>query len=272
MCVRKVASEVFGVSRGDKQEAKDTWWWNDKVQRAIKEKKECFKRLHLDKSATNIEGYKIAKRAAKRAVSVAKGQAYDNLYQRLGTKEGEKDIYRMARIRERKTRDINQIKCIKDGVDRLLVRDEEIKDRWREYFDKLFNGEEEGPILELDDSFDDNNRRFVRRIQETEIEEALKRMKSGKAMGPDGIPIEVYVSTVEAYKYPITCTQWHPEKAIFEWRKPMIPHSEDAVQVTQHFANHFISQARKSPNRPPADKVLDNLIYNYRSTFSGKTS
>ncbi|GJM95260.1 hypothetical protein PR202_ga11972 [Eleusine coracana subsp. coracana] len=189
-CVRKVASEVFGVSRGGKQEAKDTWWWNDKVQRAIKEKKECFKRLHLDKSATNIEGYKIAKRAAKRAVSVAKGQAYDNLYQRLGTKEGEKDIYRMARIRERKTRDINQIKCIKDGVDRLLVRDEEIKDRWREYFDKLFNGEEEGPILELDDSFDDNNRRFVRRIQETEIEEALKRMKSGKAMGPDGIPIE----------------------------------------------------------------------------------
>ncbi|GJN37212.1 hypothetical protein PR202_gb26170 [Eleusine coracana subsp. coracana] len=98
----------------------------------------------------------------------------------------------MARIRERKTRDINQIKCIKDGVDRLLVRDEEIKDRWREYFDKLFNGEEEGPILELDDSFDDNNRRFVRRIQETEIEEALKRMKSGKAMGPDGIPIEVW--------------------------------------------------------------------------------
>jgi hypothetical protein len=30
------------------------------------------------------------------------------------------------------------------------------------------------------------------------------------------------------------------QKAIFEWRKPMIPHSEDAVQVTQHFANHFI--------------------------------
>uniref|UniRef100_A0A452ZK58 Glutamine amidotransferase domain-containing protein n=1 Tax=Aegilops tauschii subsp. strangulata TaxID=200361 RepID=A0A452ZK58_AEGTS len=51
---------------------------------------------------------------------------------------------------------------------------------------------------------------------------------------------EVYVSTVEAQKYPITCTQWHPEKAIFEWRKPMIPHSEDAVQVTQNFANYFI--------------------------------
>jgi hypothetical protein len=78
-CVRKMAEEVFGVSRGGKQEAKDTWWWSEEVQMAIKEK-ECFKRLHLDKSATNIESYKIAKRATKRAVSVAKGQAYDDLY------------------------------------------------------------------------------------------------------------------------------------------------------------------------------------------------
>jgi len=84
-CVRKVASEVLGVSREGKQEGKDIWWWNDEVQRAIKEK-ECFKRLHLDNSATNIEGYKLAKRAAKRAMSVAKGKAYDDLYQRLGTK------------------------------------------------------------------------------------------------------------------------------------------------------------------------------------------
>ena len=76
-------------------------------------------------------------------MSVAKGKAYDDLYQRLGTKEGEKDIYRMTMIREWKTRDINQIKCIKDVTDRLLVKDEEIMDRWREYFDKLFNGESE---------------------------------------------------------------------------------------------------------------------------------
>ena len=86
------------------------------MQKVIKEKNECFKRLHLDNSAANIEGYKLTKKATKRAVSVAKSKAYDDLYQRLGTKEGEKDIYRMARIRERKTRDINQIKCIKDGT------------------------------------------------------------------------------------------------------------------------------------------------------------
>ena len=98
----------------------------------------------------------------------------------------------MAKIRERKTRDIGQVKCIKDGAGQLLVKDEEIKHRWREYFDKLFNGENESSTIELNDSFDETSMRFVRRIQESEVKEALKRMKGGKAMGPDCIPIEVW--------------------------------------------------------------------------------
>ena len=98
----------------------------------------------------------------------------------------------MAKIRERKTRDIGQVKCIKDGAGQLLVKDEEIKHRWREYFDKLFNGENESSTIELNDSFHETSMRFVRRIQESEVKEALKRMKGGKAMGPDCIPIEVW--------------------------------------------------------------------------------
>ena len=47
-------------------------------------------------------------------MSEAKGRAYEDLYQRLSMKEGEKDIYRMARARDRKTRDFNQVKCIND--------------------------------------------------------------------------------------------------------------------------------------------------------------
>ncbi|EMS53784.1 IAA-alanine resistance protein 1 [Triticum urartu] len=74
----------------------------------------------------------------------------------------------------------------------LLVKDEEIKHRWREYFDKLFNGENESSTIELDDSFDETSMRFVRRIQESEVKVALKRMKGGKAMGLDCIPIEVW--------------------------------------------------------------------------------
>jgi hypothetical protein len=69
---------------------------------------------------------------------------------------------------------ISKIFCIKDEVDRFLVKDEEIKNRCRAYFDKLFNDESEKNTIELDDSID-TNRRFVRRIQESEVKEALKR-------------------------------------------------------------------------------------------------
>ena len=47
---------------------------------------------------------------------------------------------------------------------------------------RKFNGENENTTVQLDDSFDDTNRRFVRRIQEQGVREALKRMKVGKAM------------------------------------------------------------------------------------------
>jgi hypothetical protein len=100
------------------------------VQNAIKENKKFFRRMHLDRSVDNIERYKVAKKTAKRVVSEVRGQIYDGLYQQLGTKEGEKDIYRMAKSRERKTRDTIQVKCIKDVTERLLTKDEDIKNRW----------------------------------------------------------------------------------------------------------------------------------------------
>ena len=55
-----------------------------------------------------------------------------------------------------------------------------------------FSKKNENTTVQLDDSFDDTSRRFVRRIQELEVREALKMMKGGKAMGPDGIPIKVW--------------------------------------------------------------------------------
>jgi hypothetical protein len=64
----------------------------------------------------------------------------------------------------------------------------------QEYFDKLFNKDSGSSFIELDIFSDDLNRQFVRRIQESEVKDALKRMKGGKTMSPDGIPIEVWRS------------------------------------------------------------------------------
>jgi hypothetical protein len=114
--------------------------------------------MHLDRSADTVERYKVTKKTAKWTVSEAMGQIYDRLYQRLGTKEGEKDIYTMAKSRERKTRGIIQLRCIKDATERLLTNDKDIKNKWWEYFDKLFNEDTESSSIELDIFLYDLNR------------------------------------------------------------------------------------------------------------------
>jgi hypothetical protein len=87
------------------------------VQKTIKEKKEYFRRMHIYRSVDNVERYKVVKNTVKRVMSEVRGRMYDGLYQRLGMKEWEKDIYRMVKSRERKTRDIIQVKCIKNETE-----------------------------------------------------------------------------------------------------------------------------------------------------------
>ena len=41
--LRKTAETVLGVTFGKRKGDKETWWWNEKVQKSIKEKKEAKK-------------------------------------------------------------------------------------------------------------------------------------------------------------------------------------------------------------------------------------
>ena len=93
---------------------KESWWWNKEVQLKIRNKKTCYKVVYQCSNEENLKNYKEAKKSAKRAVSKVRSKAYENLYKRLNTKNGERDIYKLAKVRERKTRDLNQVKCIKD--------------------------------------------------------------------------------------------------------------------------------------------------------------
>ena len=58
---------------------------------------------------------RIARREAKRAVAVAKNNAYDRLYEKLDSKEDEKEVFKLARAWERRIKDLSSIRCIKDG-------------------------------------------------------------------------------------------------------------------------------------------------------------
>jgi hypothetical protein len=70
-----------------------------------------YKRLSMRrKNVTNVyittEVMKTY-RNTKKTESEARDQAYTELYRKLDTKEGENDVYKMTKFRERKTRDFN---------------------------------------------------------------------------------------------------------------------------------------------------------------------
>jgi hypothetical protein len=88
---------------------------------------------------------------------VKRGQTYTELYRKLYTKD-KNDVYNIVKLWERKTRYFNQVRYIKNETDRLLLKDDEIKNGLRDYFDKPFNEELESTMIELDDLFDDTDR------------------------------------------------------------------------------------------------------------------
>ena len=54
-------------------------------------------------------------------VSEARAKMFDRLYQSLSTEEGERSIYSVAKGRAWKTRNLDQVKCIKDEECKVLV-------------------------------------------------------------------------------------------------------------------------------------------------------
>ncbi|KAK3543257.1 hypothetical protein QTP70_014086 [Hemibagrus guttatus] len=86
---------------------------------------------------------KELQRRVKREVSKAKQKAYDELYTRLDTREGEKDLYRLARQRDQDGKAVQQVRVIKDRDGRVLTSEESVQRRWKEYFEELMNEENE---------------------------------------------------------------------------------------------------------------------------------
>jgi ribosomal protein L20A (L18A) len=86
--------------------------------------------VYINKGVMKIyRSIKKSEEMQKKTMSEVRGQAYAELYQKLDTKKDENNVYKMAKVQDRKIRDFNQIKCIKDESDRLLVKDEDIKNR-----------------------------------------------------------------------------------------------------------------------------------------------
>jgi len=102
----EAAVVVLGKTKGGKRIQKETAWWNDAVKQQVKDKKTKFKKWQRTRDAADQHEYQEAKKTTKRMMAEVKAKAYKDLYQKLDSREGEKMVYRLAKARERATRDV----------------------------------------------------------------------------------------------------------------------------------------------------------------------
>ncbi|XP_027230979.2 uncharacterized protein [Penaeus vannamei] len=139
--LRKLGERLLGRTSRKCKPGKETWWWNDEVQESLKRKKEAEKTLDMENDDENKEVYKLAKKEAKKSVARAKARAYQVVYEDMETIDGQKRALRMAKQRDKNSKDINQTRMIKDEKGNVLVENAEILKRWQGYFNKLMNEE-----------------------------------------------------------------------------------------------------------------------------------
>jgi len=173
------------------------WWWNEEVKEKVKKKQNAYATLSSttlkEEREVSETKYKAAKQLEKKAITIGKNNAYKRLYQRLDTKDSEKDVFKLAKVREKKTRDLENVRCTKGKDDQVLVEETKIRERWQSYFSKLFNGKRSEYPLRLENGVQEGhqNDRVNRHISKEDVKDALRKMKLKKLVGLGLIPVEI---------------------------------------------------------------------------------
>ncbi|KAJ6240344.1 protease family c26 gamma-glutamyl hydrolase [Anaeramoeba flamelloides] len=77
-----------------------------------------------------------------------------------------------------------------------------------------------------------------------------------------------FISTVEAYNYPIYSSQWHPERAVYEWNSGIVINREKSIVVSNYVGRFFISEARKNSHSFSSPTEEYNLLfYNFKDIY-----
>ncbi|XP_070032477.1 uncharacterized protein [Nicotiana tomentosiformis] len=194
---------------------KGEWWWIGEVQGKVEANKVAYMKLvenaDEEEKRTLRECYKKAKKEAKLAVTASKTATFERMYAELGGRGDDKRLFSLAKVRERKARDLDQVRCINDEDGKVLVEEACIRRRWQSYFHKILNEDGDRNIVlgELEISKNQRYFRFRRHIKIEQVEEYRERKRDlhmvfiNLEKAYDKVPREVLWRCLEVSDVPV---------------------------------------------------------------------
>lgn len=187
----EVAKQTIGIKKITMGGTKKTAWWNDEMKSLVRRKNKCFREWMQNRTEEKRQRYVEARNISDNTRKRLKKESWTKIGVDLENdmKGTRKLIYGLAK--KYRTKVNNECPTVLSKNGERLVEEEEIDERWEEYFRELLNvqggGEEEGE-RELDEIEQENDENLITR---EEVRAALSVLKNGKSPGIDGIPAEL---------------------------------------------------------------------------------
>ena len=192
--ITESASEVCGMKIIGGTN-KRTAWWNDRVKLKVKEKKEAWKKYLASKTEKDLELYKTKRKEAKNEVKLSKQTQWEIFGEKLEQNYRENQKLFWGAVKRCRRGNNCPIKHVKDKQGEVVKDNDKILDVWKEYFQNLHNSNDMNHNVDIDSPNNNcsDNDENEEEITMTELINALKKIKIGKAAGIDGIYPEMIV-------------------------------------------------------------------------------
>ena len=157
---------------------KVTWFWNQKVDKAVKEKRKCFHEHKFKGGDRRL--YEEARRNANTVVYTAQNEA--------ANKKTEQDIFKVSKQMQKTNQDVVGEQCVRDDTGTLACTEEAQKKAWHSHYNHLLNVEFDWDQDSLSQAVPVDE---PVKVEKSMVKEAISKMKDGKAAGPSGVSVEM---------------------------------------------------------------------------------
>ena len=134
-------SIACGVKKAGKGPVMKTPWWNDNVKEAIKDKKKLYKAWVRSKLEEDYIKYRLARRHCKRVVKEAKEESWEKYGEQLSElcRHPPRNFYKSVKAMRMRDETYDPTTIVNDQNGNPINDKNDIKTRWKEYFNELLN-------------------------------------------------------------------------------------------------------------------------------------